>query len=85
VTVYFWLAAMLLGPVAAVAAAQALAERRLGNKITAYGWAGLAAYFLAGQLARLVFGVTVWSLVAGLVAAIALGVGFRVAAKRQRR
>ena len=78
--VYYWLVLVLLGPIASVAIVQWLAVGRLGGRITV-GWAGLAAYLLAGNGMRLLVGVSVWSLVVGLVAAVGVGVGLRLAAK----
>ncbi|HEX5064302.1 MAG TPA: hypothetical protein VFV99_33235 [Kofleriaceae bacterium] len=83
--VYVLLAAALLAPVAAVAVAQLLAEGRFGNKITAHGWAGLGGCFVAGQLTRQLLGVTIWSGVAGVGAAIAVGLVARAMAKRSKR
>ena len=80
----YLLSAVLVAPIVAVAVVQRLVVGHLGGKITA-GWAGLVAYLLTAKGLRLLIGVSVWSLVAGLLAALAVGLVRRVTSKRTKR
>lgn len=76
------LAMFLVGPIVSVVIVQVVTEGRVGGRIT-HGWVGLAAYFVAGQLLRLIVGTTLWSVVVGLVAALLVGLILRGQRRKQ--